>query len=193
MLRTVAFWRLWIMFILTASAGLMVIAHAATIAKGAGMKWGFMPIVLLAIFNTAGRLISGLVSDRIGRTQTMVLAFLLQSLNMFCFQFYTTPQLVLFGAAFTGLCYGTIFTLMPAAVADFYGVRNLGVNYGLLFTGFGVAGIVGPIIASRMYDAYKSYNNSYTACAVMLLIGALMALSTRAPKVPAAVPEKVAV
>lgn len=193
MLRTMTFWRLWIMFILTASAGLMVIAHAATIAKNAGMKWGFMPIVLLAIFNTAGRLISGVVSDRIGRTQTMVLAFLLQALNMFLFQTYTTPQLVLFGAAFTGLCYGTIFTLMPAAIADFYGVRNLGVNYGLLFTGFGVAGIVGPIIASRMYDTYKSYNNSYTACAVMLLLGALMAFSTRAPKVVVPEPEKAAV
>jgi len=93
MLRTPQFYQLWFMFILAAAAGLMIIAHAAIIAKEqAGLKWGFMPIVLLAIFNTAGRITSGFLSDRIGRTRTMILAFLLQAVNMFLFAQYTTPH-----------------------------------------------------------------------------------------------------
>ncbi len=182
MLRTAQFYQLWVMFILAAAAGLMIIAHAAIIAKEqAGLSWGFMPIALLALFNTTGRITSGFLSDRIGRTRTMILAFVLQAVNMFLFARYTTPALLLFGAAFTGLCYGTIFTLMPAATADFYGVRNLGVNYGLVFTGFGVAGVLGPILAGRIRDLTGSYTPSYVISGVLLLVAAVLALATRSP------------
>ncbi len=183
MLATRQFWLLWLMFILAASAGLMVIAHAAIIAKEqAGMVWGFMPIVLLAIFNTVGRIVGGYVSDRIGRTQTMVLAFILQAINMFLFAHYKTPEMLLFGASFTGLCYGTIYTLMPMAVADFYGLKNLGMNYGILFTAFGFAGVVGPIIGGIIRDKSGTYNTSYLISAILLIIAAALAFITRAPK-----------
>ena len=184
MLRSPQFFQLWIMFVLSASAGLMIIAHVAIIAREqAGVdKWGFLPIAMLAVFNTLGRLTSGYVSDRIGRTQTMILAFVLQAINMFAFVHYTTPGMVVFGASFTGLCYGAIFTLMPAASAEFYGVRNLGVNYGLLFTAFGVAGVTGPILAGVLREKFGSYSHSFTICAVMLVVAAVLAITTKAPK-----------
>jgi OFA family oxalate/formate antiporter-like MFS transporter len=186
MLRTSQFYRLWLMFILAASAGLMIIAHVAIIAKEqACWEWGFVPVVLLAIFNSAGRVASGIVSDRIGRTQTMVVAFVLQACNMFAFSHYTSSALLVFGSAFTGLCYGTIFTLMPAATADFYGVKNLGVNYGFVFTGFGVAGVFGPLLGGKIRDMTGTYSTSYTISAVMLLVGAALAFTTRAPAVNA--------
>ena len=132
MLRTGQFYQLWLMFVLSASAGLLIIGNITLIAQDQAPKWdkGFVLVMVVAIFNTCGRFLSGFVSDRIGRTNTMVLAFVLQAVNMFMFVQYRTPALLLFGSAFTGLCYGTIFTLFPAATADFYGVRNLGVNYG---------------------------------------------------------------
>lgn len=191
MLRTPQFYQLWLMLILSASAGLMIIAHAAGIAKDqAGIdKWGFVPVATLAIFNTLGRIVGGTLSDRIGRTRTMFLAFVCQAINMFAFSHYTTPGLVIFGAAFTGVCYGTLFPLMPSAIADFYGVRNLGVNYGLLFTAFGLAGVFGPILGGRMHDLFHSYSYSYIISAIMLLAGAVVALTVRPPK---AAPEAVA-
>jgi OFA family oxalate/formate antiporter-like MFS transporter len=183
MLRSRQFYLLWLMFVLTASAGLMIIAHVAIIAKEqARWEWGFVPVAMLAIFNTIGRVVSGFLSDRIGRTQTMVLAFMLQAVNMFAFAHYTTPALLVFGSAFTGLCYGTIYTLMPAATADFYGVRNLGVNYGLVFTAFGVAGVLGPLLGGRIRDVAGSYSMSYTISACMLLFAAFLAFATSAPK-----------
>jgi MFS transporter, OFA family, oxalate/formate antiporter len=191
MIRTPGFYRLWAMFALTASAGLMIIAHVAIIAKEqARWEWGFVPVALLAIFNTLGRIVSGYVSDRIGRRQTMLLAFLLQAGNMFAFTFYTSPGLLVFGSAFTGLCYGTIFTLMPAATADSYGVRNLGVNYGLVFTAFGVAGILGPILGGRIRDLSGTYTTSYVISAVMLLVGAALAFRTRKPAAREPIPAK---
>ena len=92
---------------------------------------------------------------------------------------------MIFGAAFTGLCYGTIFTLMPAATADFYGVKNLGVNYGLVFTGFGVAGVLGSRYGGMLRDLLGSYALAYKICAAMLVVAAVLAYATRAPKEPA--------
>lgn len=186
MLATPQFWMLWIILALTASAGLMVIAHLATIAKlQAKIEWGFMAVVILSIFNTSGRLVGGFFSDKIGRSNTMVLFFVLQAINMFYFKNYTTANMLLFGAAFTGLCYGTIFPLFPATTADFYGIRNLGVNYGFVFTAFGVAGTLGPIMAGKIVDNTGSYKLAYLICAGMLIAGAVLALMLRAPKVAA--------
>ena len=190
MLRTARFYQLWLMFVLSASAGLMLIMHVAIIAKEQAHvdRWGFWLVALLALCNTLGRLLSGIVSDRIGRSRTMILAFLLQAINMFAFSYYTTPALILFGAAFTGLCYGGIFTLFPSTTADFYGVRNLGVNYGLLFTAFGVAGLTGPYLGGKLRDIVGSYTLSYTVAAFMLLAGAALALFVQGADVAPAVP-----
>ncbi len=182
MLRTGQFYQLWLLMVLSASAGLMIMSQVPFIAQEqAHWKLGYVPIATLAIFNTLGRLLSGVVSDRIGRTRTMMLAFLLQAANMLAFSHYNSPELVTFGAAFTGLCYGTIFTLMPAATADFYGIRNLGVNYGLVFTAFGVAGVVGPLVSAHIRVQSGSYVYAYLISAVMLVLGAFLAMWTKSP------------
>jgi OFA family oxalate/formate antiporter-like MFS transporter len=191
MLRTGQFYQLWLMFVLAASAGLMIISQVALVAKDQAHidKLGYAPVAILAIFNTLGRVVSGFLSDRIGRTNTMILAFVLQAVNMFAFIHYTTPALLIFGAAFTGLCYGTIFTLFPATTADYYGVKNLGVNYGFVFTAFGVAATIGPMLGSKMRDAFANYQNAYTISAIMLLAGAVLAFILKSPKLePAPVP-----
>ncbi len=184
MLRTGQFYQLWLMFVLAASAGLMIISQVALIAKDQAHidKLGYAPVAILAIFNTLGRVLSGFLSDRIGRTNTMILAFALQAVNMFAFSYYTTPALLIFGAAFTGLCYGTIFTLFPATTADYYGVKNLGVNYGLVFTGFGVAGVIGPMLGGKIRDDFGNYHNAFTIAAIMLLAGAVLAFILKIPK-----------
>jgi MFS transporter, OFA family, oxalate/formate antiporter len=188
MLRTGQFYQLWFMFILSASAGLLIIGNITLIAQDQAPKWdrAFVLVMVVAIFNTCGRFLSGFVSDRIGRTNTMVLAFVLQAVNMFLFVRYKTPELLMFGSAFTGLCYGTIFTLFPAATADFYGVRNLGVNYGSLFTAFGVAGVTGSVLGGRVRDVFGSYAYAFMICGGMLLLGAVLAFLLKAPRFEAA-------
>jgi OFA family oxalate/formate antiporter-like MFS transporter len=137
MLRTRPFYLLWLMYMLGASAGLMMISNIAIIAnEQAAWEAGFVPVMILAVFNTLGRFGSGAVSDRIGRTNTMIIAFVLQALNMFLFVQYTSPFAINIAVSITGICYGALFALMPAATADFYGLKNLGVNYGLVFTSF---------------------------------------------------------
>jgi OFA family oxalate/formate antiporter-like MFS transporter len=161
---------------------MMIISQVAVIGDDqAQLKMGYLAIATLAIFNTFGRLLAGVVSDKIGRTRTMIIAFLLQAGNMLAFGYYNTPELVVFGAGFTGLCYGGMFTLMPATTADFYGLRNLGVNYGLVFTAFGVAGVVGPLLGAKIRDHFGSYQYAFLISAVMLMLGAVLALLTKPP------------
>ena len=183
MLRTRQFYLLWVMYVLTASAGLMLISNVAIIAlEQAAWQAGFIAIMTLATFNTIGRFGSGAISDRIGRTNTMLIAFLIQAANMFFFTYYATPFMIITGCAVTGLCYGALFVLMPAATADFYGLKNLGVNYGLVFTAFGIAGVWGSLLGGRIRDILGSYSVAYIMCAVMLLVAAGLALVIRPPK-----------
>jgi MFS transporter, OFA family, oxalate/formate antiporter len=183
MLRTKPFYMLWLMYTLAASAGLMMISNIAIIAREqAAWEAGFVPVMMLAIFNTVGRFGSGALSDCIGRTNTLIIAMAVQALNMFLFMQYTSPLGISVGAAITGMCYGALFALMPAATADFYGLKNLGVNYGLVFTAFGVAGVWGSLLGGRVRDMLGSYTMAYIICAGMLLVAAVLALVIRPPK-----------
>ncbi len=183
MMRTKQFYILWIMYVLGTATGLMLISNVAVIAQEqAAWQAGFVAIMVLAVFNTVGRFASGAVSDRIGRTNTMIIALLIQAVNMLAFAHFTSPVTILVGCAVVGLCYGSLFPLMPAAVADFYGLKNLGVNYGLTFTAFGVAGVWGSLLGGRIRDMLGSYSVAYIMCAVMLLIAAVLAFVIRPRK-----------
>ena len=190
MLQTGQFYQLWLMFVLAASAGLLIIGNITLIAADQAPQWqsGYLLVMFVAIFNTCGRVVSGFVSDRLGRSNTMILAFVLQAANMFAFTHYLSPAWLLFGSAFTGLCYGTIFTLFPAATADFYGVRHLGVNYGLVFTAFGVAAVTGSVMGGHVRDVFHAYAHAFTICAIMLLFGAVLAFLLKAPNASIASP-----
>ncbi len=182
MLKTRPFILLWLTYLMSATAGLMLIGHIASIAfVQANWKAGFILVVVLAVFNATGRITGGFLSDKVGRTNAMYLAFGLQAVNMFLFAFYNSIPLLIVGTAVAGLSYGAIFSLFPAITADFFGIKNLGVNYGIIFTGWGVAGVIGPIIGGRVADLTGTYNVSYIVAGVMLVIGVILVKLIKAP------------
>jgi OFA family oxalate/formate antiporter-like MFS transporter len=103
----------------------------------------------------------------------MILVFLIQAVNMFIFPYYTTIPLLIAGASIAGLAYGSLFSLMPSITADFFGVRNLGVNYGLVFSGWGIAAVIGPILGGIVVMQSGTYTLSYIVAGILLLIGTL--------------------
>ncbi|HNX56606.1 MAG TPA: OFA family MFS transporter, partial [Prolixibacteraceae bacterium] len=138
------FYLLWIMYALAATAGLMLIAHLPKIAEAqAQWKAGFWLVVILSIFNALGRVGGGILSDKMGRTKAMMLVFMIQAVNMFAFTLYTSIPLLIIGAVIAGLAYGSVFSLFPTTTAEFFGIKNMGVNYGMIFTGWGFAGVFG--------------------------------------------------
>lgn len=182
MIKTRSFTLLWVMYMLTAMAGLMLIGHLASIADTqAQWKAGFVLVIILSIFNASGRILGGYLSDKMGRTSAMLLMFLIQAANMFAFSFYTTIPLLAVGSAVAGLAYGALFALFPAATADFFGIKNMGVNYGIIFTGWGFAGVLGPMVGGLVVDATGSYNYSYLVAGVMLVLGVVLVKIIKAP------------
>lgn len=183
MIKTRPFVLLWLTYLMSATAGLMLIGHIASIAfVQANWQAGFILVVVLAVFNATGRISGGFLSDKVGRTNSMLIAFGLQAVNMFVFAWYTSIPLLIFGTAVAGLAYGAIFSLYPAITADFFGIKNMGVNYGIIFTGWGLAGIIGPIIGGRVADLTGTYNGSYIVAGLMLVVGLLLVKSIKSPR-----------
>lgn len=110
-----------------------------------------------------------------------IAVLLLQSVNMFLFSWFHTIPLLITDAAIAGLAFGSLFSLMPSITADFLGVKNLGVNYGLVFTGWGIAAIIGPILGGIVVFKTGAYTMSYIVAGSLLLIGTVLVKFIKPP------------
>ena len=143
MIKTPAFYSLYLQFACAATAGLMIIGHLAkivSIQSENAINIGFVFVAILAIFNAGGRVVAGLVSDYIGRVVTIALVCTMQSLAMFLSPLFSTVNDFIIGSALVGFNDGACSALFPATTADYWGTKNLGMNYGILFTSWGVEG-----------------------------------------------------
>lgn len=183
MVRTRQFYFLWLMFVFSSSAGVMIIGNLASIASDqAAIANPAFLVSLLAICNASGRVGGGMLSDKIGRTNTMLLAFALQAVNMVLFASYQTEAMIIVGTVVAGIAYGALMSVFPSTTADFYGLKNYGANYGVLYTAWGVSGFVGPLLAGWAVDTTGTYSLAYTISAVLLAVAIVLGLMTRAPK-----------
>jgi OFA family oxalate/formate antiporter-like MFS transporter len=164
MLRTRAFWVLWLTYFAGCAAGLQVIMKASPVWQSfrvgvltppipeADFKdiatAGAMAVSILAIFNSLGRILWGKISDSIGRKATLIAMFLLCSVAMLALDSMRSYGLYLTGICVVGLCFGGYLALYPAVTADFFGTKNLGVNYGWMFSAYGAGGLAGPFLAA---------------------------------------------
>ena len=179
MLKTPAFYSLYIQYACAATAGLMIIGHLAKIVavqSGGTIKVGFLFVALLAIFNAGGRVVAGIVSDYIGRIITLVFVFILQAVIMAFFPQLSTISGFMIGSAMAGFNYGACLSLFPSTTADYWGTKNLGLNYGILFTAWGVGGVFGPMLAGSIADATGSYTSAYYIACGLLGFAALMGM-----------------
>jgi MFS transporter, OFA family, oxalate/formate antiporter len=182
MIKTSNFWFLWLMFAFGAASGLMVIGHIKPfgIASGVSAETAGAAVGILAIFNATGRIVWGVISDKIGRGNAMVVMFFLQAIMMFILIKMGCEEITLaIAAAWIGFNFGGNFTLFPSTTADFFGTKNIGVNYALVFTAFGVAGIVGPILGGKVFDATGSYSAAFIAAGVLCVISSVLGLKVR--------------
>lgn len=183
MIRTPQFFLLWIMFVFGAGAGLMIIGKLAKIVDlQAGIKAGFIFVALLAVGNAAGRVIAGVLSDKIGRTWTMFAVFVFQAVLMFFLRGLDAYGTLFLASVLIGFNYGANLSVFPSATKDYFGLKNFGVNYGFVFTAWGVGGILGPMLSGLIFDSSKNFNNAYLIAAVCLLIAAGLTFVTRPPK-----------
>jgi MFS transporter, OFA family, oxalate/formate antiporter len=183
--RTPAFYLLWLGFGLGSAAGLMVISQLIPFANSQGLtsaRIATLGLVIGAAGNVSGRVLAGWLSDILGRLNTLRVVLAISAAAM--------PALYEVGNHIASLyvlvfivyfCYGTQASVNPATVSDFWGTRHAGANYGLVFTAWGFAGILGPAIGGVLFDRYRNYEAAFNTAALLAVVAFLCVLFARRP------------
>jgi OFA family oxalate/formate antiporter-like MFS transporter len=181
---------MWIAYALGTLAGLMVISQLVPFAKSMkipGEALQTLTIFVGAVGNASGRILSGWMSDALGRLNVLRLMIGLAMIGMPVLYLVGGNVALLYVAVFVVYwCYGTQLSVNGAAAADFWGTKNAGVNYGMLFTAWGVAGFFGSKIGGQMYDKYHNYQMAFYTAAVLAAVALICELSAKRPTVPEA-------
>ena len=186
-LRSPMFYLLWIIYAIGAGAGLMVISSVSGMAKKSMGEHAFIAVAVMAVGNAGGRVIAGILSDKIGRRWTLMLVLLIQAALMFVAipvtaSKDTLPLVIVLLATFIGFNYGANLALFPSFAKDFWGLKNFGVNYGVLFTAWGVGGLVFPKVQQTLTaNSHGSFQTSFITAGVLLVGGAALTLLIRPP------------
>ncbi|MDQ2904527.1 MAG: OFA family MFS transporter [Chloroflexota bacterium] len=176
-LRTPKWYVLWLILALNVTAGAALISVALPLAReltGVTAVTASIIVSVIAIFNGAGRLFWGWVSDTLGRPYTFLSLFIIQVIAFALMPLIGNFGLLLVPAAIIALCYGGGFGTMPAFAADFFGPKNSGTIYGAMLTAWSAGGIVGPILIASINTKVALY-----IIAGIMLVSAILPLVAR--------------
>ncbi|MFC1591483.1 OFA family MFS transporter [Thermodesulfobacteriota bacterium] len=181
MLKSATFWKLWLVYFIGAGAGLMVIGNVAGMAKKSMGEAAFVAVAIMAIGNAGGRVVAGVLSDKIGRSNTLLIMLLFQAVLMLaCIPAMASENtgalLLVLLATFIGFNYGTNLSLFPSITKDLWGMKNFGINYGIVFTAWGVGGFVMSRLSQMLMATTGTYTASFIIAAILLMAGTMLTL-----------------
>jgi OFA family oxalate/formate antiporter-like MFS transporter len=119
----------------------------------------------------------------------MLVVFVAQAAMMGLLSIASSPSLLVPVAAFVGFSYGANLAVFPSTTAGYFGTKNMGVNYGLVFTAWGVGGVFGSMTAGTIVDSTQSYAIAYAVAAGLCLVAAGLTFATKPPAPPIAMGE----
>ena len=177
-LKKPEFYILWILYFIGSGAGLMVIGFATDIVKKGLGEEAFLGVAIIAIGNSLGRIAAGYFSDKIGRLRTLQIMFGFQFLLMIAAGILsdksTSVILLLVMTTFIGMNYGSNLSLFPSITKDLWGLRNFGINYGVLFTAWGAGGFVMSRVSQMIKAATGSLEYSFWMAGALLGAGSIV-------------------
>lgn len=179
MLRNYKFYVLWVAFFIGSGAGLMVIGSVAGLAKKSMGPMAFVAVAIMALGNAGGRVVAGVLSDKIGRRATLFIMLSLQALMMFVAMAVVnsgSAVLLVLLATFIGFNYGSNLCLFPSFAKDYWGSKNYGLNYGALFTAWGVGGFVMGKVSEMINAQPGGLGKSFMLSGLLLVGGAALTI-----------------
>ncbi len=190
MLRTNVFWLLFAMMTMRSTGGLMIISQFAAFSRDFGVAsvlvfgMAALPLALTVdrITNGLTRPFFGWVSDRIGRENTMAIAFLLEAVSvtvMLVFRDNAVLFVLLSAVVFFG--WGEIFSLFPSTLTDTFGTKYATTNYGFLYMAQGVGSVLGGPVAALLHDMTGSWVPVFSIVIALDLLTGVLALAALKP------------
>lgn len=184
MLRDPIFYIMILLLTCGAVCGLMVISQTSPLAQiitGMSVASATVVVSVLALFNAAGRVMAGIISDMIGRinTLTVMLGLSLAGLLLLYTSSEGTYAKFYIGVSIVGLCFGSFMGVFPGFTADRFGEKNNSVNYGIMFVGFSLAGYLGPAIMNMLYVRYETYKYAFVFAAALSVFGVALTMVYR--------------
>ena len=181
---------MWITFAFGSGAGLMVIGNLASIVQNQiGLPaLSAIAISALAVGNGGGRILYGMLSDRIGRKNILLIAFIWQALLIAALYFFNSDSILansgvlLVFVAMVGANFGAILAVFPAMTKDYFGPENLAMNYGILYTAWGLGGFMVSQLASVIKDNTGSFDSAYLLAVGLLIAAAVMMSFLKSPQ-----------
>jgi OFA family oxalate/formate antiporter-like MFS transporter len=193
-LRTPGFYLLWFAYALGTTAGTMVISQLVPFARASGFSQQIaaFAITIGAVGSASGRFLSGWMSDHFGRLFTlraMIILSMVATPSLYVFReqalmFYALLFLVYY-------CYGTQLSVYTALAGDFYGTKYLATNYGVLLLAWGFAGVLGPLIGSRVYVSTGTYQYAFFGSAGLALAALVLLTIVRPPAAAKPLPQMI--
>ncbi len=187
MIKLPQFWMLWLAFILSAICGLMTIGAYSSFAKSTSYAINDIDYLVLvgalaALFNGLGRVIWGMLSDKITYKKSMMIMFTIQGILMLSF-FVTATNIISFLIFVCALyfCFGGNFSMFPTATSDLFGAKNLGPNYGVVFTAYGIAGFMGATMVNTFVTLFGGYLTLFIVMGIMSFAATAIAFVLKPP------------
>lgn len=188
MVKLPQFWMLWVMYALCLLPGLIVIGSFAAFSRSdSSFEIFTVDFVLLgslaALFNGAGRILWGKLADQINYKKAIILLSLVQGVLMLIY-FSTNISEISFILVTCAIyfCFGGCLSLFPTATADLFGTENLGENYGIMFTAYGVAGMIGALGVNLLVMAFGSYLILFIVMGLVSFLATLLTFILKPPK-----------
>jgi MFS transporter, OFA family, oxalate/formate antiporter len=178
MLKDGVWWIVIVMLLCGALSGLMILAHASPIGqlmfKLTPMKAAFF-VSIITLANALGRVGFGAVSDKIGRSNTIMVMYVISALSLLNLNFTdNVPGFVASGIG-VGAVFGGFMGTMPSIISERYGLKNFGVNYGITFIGFSLAAIIGPMTAAKVRVLTGNYEQAFWIALGVNVVGFVFA------------------
>lgn len=178
------FWILWFLYIIGAMAGIMAIGIAAPVGKELKLSTALAAsaLQLFAIFNFAGRPLFGWLTDKLKPRNAAILSFIIIALATGLL--YTSKSVGTYFVAFSllWLTLGGWLAIAPTATKTFFGTKYYGKNYGVIFTAYGIAAILGTLLSGKIKDMTGSYYAVFPIVMVIAIAGIIISLALRPPK-----------
>lgn len=180
MIKTPQYWMLLVMFILATQSGLLLIGNAKGLLKGLLAAAWILP-AFGGIVNAAGRPCTGVYSDGWGRMKAYALNSGLAALALALLPFAGGKVVFIFILVGVGYWqYGGLLSLMPSFIADFYGSKYLGMNFGVVFFGWGLGAFM-PRLAGIIKDKTGSLDTAFYLSAGLLVLSVVISLMLKRP------------